>query len=164
MGVITVIVGFSGMQQRVKEESSQMAIRTRDKDDNSMFEELVLDEGYETKFRSLFFSAQGEITEYLSAYLKEIPSTSSFTDTDMAGEEDMIFQLTMPDNFNNSLATAIGIKVEDFVEAFIMQRWLATKDASRAEFYYALAEKLKTEISLSLNKRHHNFVRPHEYW
>ena len=162
--ILTVVVGFTDMQRRVKEESSHLAVRSRDKDGTSLFDEFVLDEGYETKFRSYFYSAQGELSEYLSAYTNDIPLSSSYLDTSSVSSEDYIVQLPMPATFNEALSRAIGLKIEDFFEAYIMWLWLSTKDASRGEVYLATSTKLKDDIKNLLNRRSVNLVRPNCYW
>ncbi|MDR2917854.1 MAG: hypothetical protein LBV72_00605 [Tannerella sp.] len=162
--IITIVIGFSEMQQRVKEESSHFAVRARDKEGDSLFEEFVLDEGYETKFRSYFYSAQGELIEYISAYLKNMPTESELIETDKAGDEDWVIQLPMPHSFNESLAKPVGIKIEDFVETYIMYKWLEMKDENAASKYLATAEKLKSEINANLNKRYGGIERPNRYW
>jgi len=164
MGVITVVVGFSLMQQRVKDESSQVAARAFDKDGNALFELFVLDEGYETRFRSYFASAIGEVAAFLSAYTKDMPSASFYQDTSMASDDDFVVQLPMPATFDASLTASTGIKIEDFFEAYILFLWLSTKDAAKAEFYFARAEKLKSDINADLNKRFCSVRRPIGYW
>jgi hypothetical protein len=162
--VVTIVIGFGEMQQRVKEVSSHFAVRQRDKDGDSLFEEFVLDEGYETRFRSLFYSAQGELTEYLSGYLKNVPAVSEVVETNKAGDEDWVIQLPMPYSFNESLSKAVGFKVEDFAESYIMYRWLEDKSPETAAGYLSVADKLKTEINANLNKRSCALERPMRYW
>ncbi|MDR1222365.1 MAG: hypothetical protein LBL07_05745 [Tannerella sp.] len=162
--IITIIIGFKEMQQRIKEESSHFALRKRDAEGNSLFEEYVLDEGHETRFRSLFYSAQGELEEYLSAYLKNLPAVSGLLETARSGGEDRIIQLPMPRSFNESLARPTGIKIEDFTEAYIMYRWLEMKDEPAAAKYLATAEKLKSEINANLNKRSQSIERKGKLW
>ena len=160
--IITIVVSFREMQQKIKEESSHFAIRQKDKEGKSLFEEFVLDEGYETKFRSYFSSAQGELTEYLSAYLKNMPATSEVFDT--AVDDDWVVQLPMPASFNESLSRAIAIKIENFIESYIMYLWLATKDMEKAEVYLAQSMKFKEAINSNLNKRSGSITRPTGYW
>jgi hypothetical protein len=162
--VITIVIPFREMQERVLEESSHFAARQRDREGNVLFEEFVFDEGYETKFRSYFYSAQGELTEYLSAYLKFMPTASELIETDKAGREDWVMQLLMPCAFNEALAGPVGFKIEDFVENYIMYRWLETKSPEAATVYMATSNKLKSEINANLNKRSCSVERPNGYW
>lgn len=162
--LITTVIAFKEMQQRIKEESSHFAVRKRDSEGNSLFGEYVLDEGCETRFRSLFYSAQGELAEYLSAYLKNLPAVSELLETDQSGGEDWIIRLPMPGTFNESLARPTGIKIEDFAEAYIMYRWLEMKDEPAAAKYLATAEKLKSEINANLNKRSRSIERKGKLW
>ena len=164
--ILTIVIGFTDMQRRVKEESSHLAIRMRDKEGTSLFEEFVLDEGYETKFRSYFYSAQGELSQYLSAYTKDMPVSSSYLDTSAASvsSEDWKVILPMPATFNESVSQSIGLKIEDFFENYIMWLWLSTKDAGRAEIYLTLSRKLAEEIKNLLNRRSENITRPNCYW
>jgi hypothetical protein len=162
--IITIVIPFKEMQQRTLEESSHYAARQRDKDGKSLFEEFVLDEGYETKFRSYFYSAQGELTEYLSAYLKNMPVVPELIDTGKAGKEDWVIQLPMPLTFNEALARPVGFKIEDFVENYIMYRWLETKSPEAAATYMITSDKLKSEINANLNKRSCSVERPNVYW
>jgi len=165
--ILTIVIRFTDMQRRVKEESSHLAIRTRDKEGTSLFDEFVLDEGYETKFRSYFYSAQGELSQYLSAYTKDVPVSSSYLDTsavNSVSSEDWKVILPMPSNFNEAVSKSIGFKIEDFFENYIMWLWLSTKDAYRAEVYLTLSQKLAEEIKNLLNRRSENITRPNCYW
>lgn len=157
-----MVIPFGEMQRRVTEESSHFAVRQRDKEGSSLFEEFVLDEGYETKFRSYFYFAQGELTGYLSAYL--VPAAPDVVETDRAGGEDWVIQLLMPRAFNEALARAVGFKIEEFVEGYIMRRWLETKAPEAAAVYMAASDRLKAEICADLNKRSCGVVRPNGYW
>lgn len=163
--VVTVVISFEEMQRRVTEESSHFAVRQRDGDGSSLFEEFVLDEGYETKFRSYFYFAQGELTGYLSAYLAPA-AEPELVETERAGSEDWVIQLLMPRSFQKPMAKAVGVKIEEFVESYIMYRWLETKvsAASAAATYMATSDKLKAEICAGLNRRSCGIVRPNGYW
>jgi hypothetical protein len=162
--VITVVVAFKEMQQRVVEESSHFALRQRDGEGGSLFDGFVLDEGYETKFRSYFYAAQGELTEYLAAYLAPASDELELIETGKVGDEDWVVQLCMPRAFNDALAKPVGLKIEDFVENYILYRWLETKQQEAAAVYMAAADKLKREINADLNKRSGGIERPGGYW
>ena len=165
--ILTIVIGFTDMQRRIKEESSHLAIRMRDKEGASLFEEYVLDEGYETKFRSYFYSVQGELSKYLSAYTKDVPVSSLYLDTSATSAglpADWTVILPMPSNFNEAVSQSIGLKMEDFFENYIMFLWLSTKDTSRAETYLTLSRKLAEEIRNLLNRRSENITRPNCYW
>ena len=164
--ILSITIGFKDTQRRILEESSHVGKIMRDKDGQSLLEDFVLDEAYETTFRSYFYSAQAELTEYLSAYTKDMPTTSEYIDTSASDTlvEDWNITLPMPSNFNESLSRAIGIKIEDFVTNYIMWLWLSTKDSSRTEIYLATATKLKEDITNLLNRRSVNLTRPNRYW
>jgi hypothetical protein len=159
------------MQQRVVDESSHFALRQHSREGAPLFEAFTLDEGYETRFRSYFYAAQGELTAYMSAYLMlpspetiELVETGEASDAPDISEEDWIIRLRMPRAFDGRLAKPAGFKIEDFVENFIMYRWLETKAPEAAAVYGATADKLKTEINADLNKRLGGIVRPGCYW
>ena len=162
--VNTYVVCFGEMQQRVKAESSQIAVRGFDDEGGSLFESLVFDEAYEVLFREYFYGAEGEITRFLSAYLKNMPAVSSLVDTSEAGSEDFIAQLVMPSGFNNAFAKAVGINIEGFFKAYILYRWFVDKLPERAEVFQATYMDLGSRICADLNKRSCGVERGNRYW
>ena len=162
--ILTYIVSFSEMQQKVKEETSHIAVREVDKDGNSLFESFVFDEGYETLFRDYFFGAIGEISEKLAAYTKELPVESLLIETSRAGGEDFIAQLIMPDNFNHVFAKPVGVNIEAFFKAYIVYRWLEDKLPEKAEPYGVRYDDLGSRINADLNKRSNGIRRGNRYW
>jgi hypothetical protein len=162
--IVTVVIGFKEMQQKVNEESALLAIRQRDDKGNTFFDDFVMDEAYETKLRSYFYSAQHELSDALCAYTKYIPEVSTNLNTTKAGDEDYVVQLYMPPNFNESLAKGVAIKMEDFVESYIMYRWLETKLPDRAGVYLERCGGLKSDINGNLNKRAGSIRRGNGYY
>ncbi len=162
--IITIVIGYKDMQQRVLDESSQVAVRELDNEGVSHPDMFVLDEGNESRFRSYFYSAQGDLEEYLSAYTKNMPAVSDYIETNKADVNDCIIRLPMPHGFNESLSKAIGFKIEDFVEAYIMYKWLEMKLPNKAGGYLSVSDKLKREINANLNKRSGSIERPNVYY
>ena len=163
--IITILVSFVEMQRRVKEETSHIALRAKDKEGNPLYEDYVLDEAYETKFRTLFKTAQGEITLNLSAYLNNVPSEPEIEDTSESVDgDDFILLLPMPPSYSHSLSNSLGVKIDDYFESYIMYSWLLSKDSQMAEIYFARSEKLKSEINTVVNIRSQGVKRPNRYW
>jgi hypothetical protein len=162
--VLTLTEGFKEMQERVKEESSQLAVRQRDGNGNTFFDELALDEAYETKLRAYWYQAQGEIEDCLSAYTKFLPGMSVSMDTTEAGADDnYVVQLIVPSGFHESKWKSVGFKVEEFMEAYIMYRWLETKLPGQSALYYERMTRLKPSIGGNLNMRA-NSIRRRGSW
>jgi hypothetical protein len=162
--IVTVVVFFREMQQRVKEESSQLAFRRQDRDGNPLFESLVMDEGYESRFRLLFYAARGELSRYVSAYTKCMRTVGGIIETGKERGEDYVLQLVMPADFNVSTAEGVGVNVGEFMESYILYRWLDGKLQDEADGYMARADKLKKDINADLNRRAGAIERPGGFW
>ena len=149
----------------VKEESSYLAERKYDQNDNTLFEELVFDEEYLTKFRELFFDAQAEVTPAVSAYMKELPLNPGYFETqDFSEDRDYVISLVMPDDFNAHMAKPIDIKIKQFLIAYIMYRWLETKLPEEAATYLQRATRVLSEAKALLEKRTKPERRAHRLW
>lgn len=151
---ITFIYSHDNIFQGVKQESSLYAKNKVDKDGNSLFDNLVFDEAYLTKFREYFFDAQAEITPTVSAYMKDIPTEPAYYEfQDFTKDRDYVFHLLMPEDFDKHMTHSIDIKIRQFMIAYIMYRWLETKLSSDAEIYLGRAEKVKGEAKELLERR-----------
>jgi hypothetical protein len=162
--LMTISISFKDMQQRVKEETSHFAIRQRDVKGDSLFEDYVLDEGDETRFGTLFYSAQAELETYVCAYTKRLPVDDRMINTSIENKKDYVLQLLMPRNFNHPLARSTGLKIERFIENHIIYEWLETKNTQAAQVYALKAQTLESGINADLNKRCGGIVRPNVYY
>ena len=151
---LTFIYSHDSVFQGVKQEASLYAKDKTDKDGNPLFENLVFDEAYLTKFRELFFDAQAEITPALSAYMKDIPVDPMYFETqDFSKDRDYIFHLLMPSDFNRHMTKPIDIKIKQFIIAYILYRWLETKVPTDASIYMERAAITKDEAKELLERR-----------
>ncbi|GHV51409.1 hypothetical protein FACS1894181_13200 [Bacteroidia bacterium] len=166
------IYGHDNMLQDVKQEASHLAVRKRDKlgnsednDRNSYFDLLAFDEGYLSKFRELFFDAQADVTQAISAHMKEVPLQPGYLELhDFSQDRDYIVKLAMPDDFNPHLAKPVDIKIRQFIIAYIMYRWLETKLPEEAAIYIERAAKVKDDIKKMLDTHAKPVRRWHGYW
>lgn len=148
---------FSG----VKQESSQLAVRTKDKEGNDLFEELVFDEAYLDKFRELFLDAQAEVMPVISAYLKDAPPRPDFFELiDHTDDKDFEIVLLMPEEFVSALSKSVDIKINQFITAYVMYRWLETKLPQEAVSYKSRADVLLVDVKSLLNRR----IKPINRW
>jgi hypothetical protein len=149
----------------VKQEASLLAERRFDPEAGSLFEQLVFDEEYLTLFRQLFFEAQAEVTAALSACMKEIPVEAGYFETqDFSKDRDFIFYLAMPDDWNFHLAKPVEIKVNEFLTAYTLYRWLETKLPQEAVAYFGRATAVLEEAKNLLEKRTKPVRHSHGYW
>jgi hypothetical protein len=168
MKPLVLVYPHDHILQLVKQEASHYALRKRDgegfsldREDRPLFDLLVFDEAYMTKFRELFFDAQAEIGLLLSAYMEGAPSHAQYLE-----EEDfdrtVNFRLTlgMEEGWNVCLSKPLDSKIREFMEAYIMYRWLETKQPEDAAVYLARVERLKksirglTDVNRSARLRH----------
>jgi hypothetical protein len=148
----------------VKQESSLLAIRMRDEQGNGLFDEFVFDEDYLTKFRELFFDARAAMDFILSKYMKEVPVDVLYSEAkDFSKERDYEVFLSMPDHWNFHLSSPLNSKIKEFLIAYILWRWLETKDTGRAIIYKSRSESVDEEIKRMLNAFTKPAERPH-YW
>ena len=149
----------------VKQETSLLAERKFDEDNNSLFEELVFDEEYLIKFRELFFDAQAEVTPALSAYMRDIPVEGGyFEEQDFSSDRDYIFNLLMPDDWNFHLVKPVDIKIRQFLIAYIVYRWLETKLPQEALIYQQRAKDVLQDAKVLLDKRTRPIRREHWFY
>jgi hypothetical protein len=149
----------------VKQESSCLAERTKDRENNSLYETVVFDEEYLTLFRRLFSDALSYVTPALSAYMKDVPAEAEYYEAqDFTKDRNYELILLMPDNFNSHLSKSTDAKIRQFIIAYIMYRWLETKLPEQALAYLARAEKTISEVKNLLNSRIRPIRRWHGYW
>lgn len=93
-----------------------------------MFENLVFDEAYLSKFRELFLNAQAKLRPILSTYQKDIPvEPEYFERKDFSKNRDFVCHLNMPDDFDANLGRVIEDCIFNFLKDWIMYKWLETK-------------------------------------
>ncbi|KAA6331769.1 hypothetical protein EZS27_019650 [termite gut metagenome] len=136
----------------VKRESSLLAERRNDTE--GLFEKLVFDEEYKNYgvFEEYFFDARAEIIPVVSAYVNP--------KEDVPGQKDFFVRLLMPCDFMEAMKEVIGIKIKQFLIAYIMYRWLETKLSQEAAVYYQRATNLLPQIKGYLEKRDRPYKRP----
>ena len=165
MRPLTFIYSHDNIFASVKQESSLLAVRRKDENGDSLFENLVFDEAYLILFRQLFFDAQAEVTPALSAYMKEVPVKPEFFETqDFSSNRDYTFYLLMPDDWNFHLSRPLNIKVKQFIVAYIMYRWLETKLPQESAVYLERANSVLGDAKSLLNKMTQPFRRSHGYF
>lgn len=165
MKPLVFILSCENVFQSVKMEASQFAVRRFDKEGNSLFDELVFDEAYVPKFRELFFDGQSEIVSVLSVYMKNVPVSPEYFETqDFSKDKDFCFELAVSDDFNFHLAKPVDIKIREFLVAYILYRWLETKTPECAAIYFERLAKVKEEIKKMLATKTNPLRRWHGYW
>lgn len=164
--LITGVVTFKEMQQLVKEETSNIAVREFDKDGDSMFESLVFDEAYESLFRTYFQTAQSSLMEYISGYAKDKPFPSYIFETGRSKlkADDYVLYLSMPCSFPDSMAKSVCINIEVYLKSWIIYEWYKTKLPEKANIFLMECERLGRLIRGQLNERSSLITRPNVYW
>ncbi|MFT3994396.1 MAG: hypothetical protein QM660_08815 [Dysgonomonas sp.] len=150
----TFIYSHDSIFQGVKEESSLFSKDKVDKDGNLLFENLVFDEAYLSKFRGYFFDAQAEVTEAISSYLKDIPVEPEYFEfDDFSKNRDYTFFLLLPENFTSAMIIPVNTKIRQFLIAYIMYRWLELKQIAEYKSYQSRSENLLREVKGLLDRR-----------
>lgn len=148
----------------VKQESSQLGVRQRD-ESGSLFDRLVFDEAYFSKFRELFFDAQSEVAPVVSRYAEEIEANSACFETqDFSTNRDYMFTLFMPDRFMMSMKRPVYICIRQFFIAYILYRWLETKLPDVSSIYLVRANETLLRVKALLEMRSGPTRRAHRLW
>lgn len=125
LNTVTIVHSHDDILKAVKQESSLFALQ-RANDENKLFDTLILDEDNDILFRRLFFDAQINVTTACMAYIRiDVPTYNELQD--FSKSRDFVLQLTMPPTFSNQIIPALGIKIKEHLIAYIMYRWLETK-------------------------------------
>ena len=152
---------FSG----VKQEASLLSVRMKDDKDNPLFDELVFDEAYLTKFRELFFDAQAGMDLVLSKFMKGVPVGMGCLETkDFSKDRDYEVFLAPPAHWNFHLQKPLDIKIKEYLIAYILWRWLETKDLSLAIVYRQRCDSVVDEIRRMMNVFVRGVEREHYWW
>jgi hypothetical protein len=140
--------------ERVKAETSMYGIRSTDKEGNSMFEALVLDEPNIPILRAYLQSGHAEVEMMLSAYTAFGPDRS-FLDVPNAERRaaDLNITLAMPENWNERVYRSLCQAVLDYLVYYVLLRWYETKDANIAGLYAARVEDRRNAIGGYVNFR-----------
>lgn len=169
--IVSLTFPHDDVLEAVKQESSLYSIRQSDKDGNPMFEYLVFDEAYLSKFRELFFNAQAQLAPVLAAYQKYLPDNDDPLERrDFSNNKDYVVPLWVPNNFPSRLIRTVEDGIFSFLKDWIMYKWLETKDPNTAAVYYLNCVGAdgwggyKALIKDSLNTRTHTLKRPGRYW
>jgi hypothetical protein len=128
----------------VKNESSQLAARSFDKDGKPLFDKLVFDEAYMINFRRLFLNAQSEIMLLLPDRLIKTPSDDWFDENNFNDDKDFVFFFLV--NSNTHLFKMLDIKIQEYIDNSIMYQWLQTKHPDIAVVYAQNMVQLKDDI------------------
>jgi uncharacterized protein (DUF2225 family) len=91
--------------------------------------------------------------------MKDIPTEQDFTDS-----RNYELILLMPDNFNFHLSKSIDTRIQQFIIAYIMYRWLETKLPEQALTYLARSEKIISNIKTMLTGGIRSIRRRNGYW
>lgn len=130
--------------KEVKNESSLMSARIKDKDGKSLFDTLVFDEAYMIMFRSLFLDAQSDITLMLPDRLIATPSDSWFDENNFKDDKDFVF-FFLKDSSTHLFKT-LDVKIQVYMINHIMFNWLKTKYPEMAVVYLQNMTGLKDDI------------------
>ncbi len=154
--ILTFIYPHDDVFAAVKQEASLYSIRQTDKEGKSMFEALVFDEAYLSKFREMFLGAQGQVIPVLSAYIVEPETAEYFDRRDFSKNRDFVCQLCMPEDFNRHMTKPLEDHIFSFLKDWIMYKWLETKVPETAALFAANCEGYKGDIRAALCSR----IRP----
>jgi hypothetical protein len=165
MKPLVLIYPKDNIFEDVKQEASLYAERKYDKEGTPIFEQLVFDEEYDTKFRELFLDARAAVGGILAPHMKGVPSKMGyFEQTDYEDMTNCRYYLSMRDNWNSHYRMPLDTNIRQFFIAYIMYRWLETKAPEDAAIYYQRCEKLKEEIKTALDAQLGVLRRKHTYW
>ena len=151
--ILTFVYPHDDVFAAVKQEASLYSVRQTDKEGKSMFESLVFDEAYLTKFRELFLGAQGQIIPVLSAYTMEPESPEYFDRRDFSKNRDFVCHLDMPEDFNRHMIKPLEDHIFSFLKDWIMYKWLETKVPETAAVFASNCEGYKGDIRADLCSR-----------
>lgn len=152
--IITLFYTEGDIFKAVKEDSSHLAERTKDKDGNSLFDDIVYDEEYMINFKRVFLEAQGYILEQCMAYIKSLPAGAEYLDNQNYDiNKDFVLQLNMPETFAVQASRILDTKIRTYLIAFILYTWLKDKMPNIAANYYNELDALLKSIRSALTMR-----------
>ena len=165
MQLINLIFQHDVLFQAVKQEASQLAARRSNENGETLFDLLVFDEGYLSRFRELFFNARAELGIILSPYQKDIPAATGFFERkDFSKDRDYTVSIGVNDDFNMHLSRVIEDYIYTFLKDHIMYKWLETKSPRDAETFLYSKENYKQKIKNTLETGSKGIRREHRYW
>ncbi len=97
--------------------------------------------------KKAFAEIQCELAEYLDE--KGTETDNSHWD----GSTDLVFNLTMPSNFNEAATTGVGETIHDYMKNLAIAEWYAVTNPGDAEKYIAFAQKSMENIRYAVSKR-----------
>lgn len=148
--IYTFIYRLEDIFRGVKQITSYLAERKVDSDGNSLFEELVFDEEYETLFKRFFFEAQAGVIKATSGYQKNLPVCPDyFEPEDMSKYSDFVLNLELH-NFIPVLVKVVDVRIKEYLISYITYKWLADKLPNDAEIHLLQANACIEEIKSTL--------------
>jgi hypothetical protein len=140
--------------ERVKAETSMRGIRSNDREGNSLFEALVLDEPNIGLFGSYLLGAQADVVSALSAYIVGKNYTDIFLDVVNSQHlADFKVTLAMPHGWNSNMYRPLVQAVLDYLAFAVLRSWYETKDADMAALYTTKALEQREAILRYANSR-----------
>lgn len=140
--------------EAIKRESSYLAERRFNEAGDSLFDELVYDEEYESLFRDHFMDARARVIEATLAYSKNLDESADFFETEnLDHDKDFVLFLMFPDEFPQGMIKPITVKIREFLVGYIMYRWLETKLPQEAAVFLQRAENALESAKASCERR-----------
>jgi hypothetical protein len=97
--------------------------------------------------------------------MKDLPTEPGYAESqDFSSDRDYTFSLIMPDDFNMHLAKAADAKIRQFLIAYILYRWLETKQPHEAVVYTERSGRVLGEVKALLERRTGPVRRRHGLW
>jgi hypothetical protein len=141
MKTISLVFSHDSVFAGVKQETSHLGERYRDKDGNSLFDSLVFDEEYLVLFRTLFFDARAQVIHALSAYMRDIPAEARSIDTqNFSTDRDLELLLAVDERWNSHLLQPLDSEIRAYLVAYITYRWFENKLPQEAANYFSRAD------------------------
>jgi len=146
--------------EKAKRELSQYAARALDKEGNTQFAGLVLDEENRMLFVDLFRAATAQLQARAAAYMRLFPDKSLYIESERYEAKDFTMTLLLPDNYNNAFIEPANERADEFITAYVAYRWLETKAPDISAIYRDRANAALDKFQVYINKTKYMTRRP----
>ena len=157
---VTLNYDYERILQMVERETTEVGKRQIDKDGNSLFESLVLDEGYRDLTLAYMRRASAVITDTLSAYIRHTPH--SMYDQEVLDGANLNLCLEFPVTFPETNVRTIDTAIYDYMVSYMCREWFMNKLPEVAEMYKIKEDTAIGDIRHRLAMRKHVIQRPYK--
>lgn len=154
-------IDYQQLCMMVERETSEVARRERDKDGNSLYEDLVMDSQYNDILNFAVKKAGAVINDTLSAYL-DPNTTYIYENGSIINDESLRYSLIFPPTFIRSNIPGINTSIHQYIVSYVCHEWYSAKLPEIAELYRVRMDAALQDIKHRLNMRVKPITRPYK--